>query len=328
MELRKRGREAVEEISKDVGLVAEKVEEIEEKALREVFGLEEWQLQWYRGVSRKTIVWCLAYAVLFYFAMHSVEDAKIPPFDPNERWRVALTALATLLSWITLYFDVWKFVPPEKHDVKKRLLEDNVNGHFSYLTFHIIFCTLLYWNTCLIAEVAWLYGITHDHEVAWARKLLKFTYRGSTLVAAFGVTLAILFLKFNWFEKRWRAEVLEPYKQRGHTWFGPTILFTHLNQTPVALLDMLLIKNRQQLREHAAELELMALFVALYGIYYVTCTHLNFRMSKEYPYPFFRKVLATWKSESMFIAGIIIFINLMTAFMYFLAFWELESILF
>mmetsp|Transcript_21211 Transcript_21211/g.34163 ORF Transcript_21211/g.34163 Transcript_21211/m.34163 type:complete len:380 (-) Transcript_21211:240-1379(-) len=295
---------------------AETILENAEAVVKDIMGFNEWQLKWFRKVSQKTVAWCLFYSIGVYFVVHSLDDPDVPPFHPSESWRVVLTTACTLMAWITLYQDVWVAVPPEVNDVKKRLLEKNLNGHFTYLTFHIIFATFVYWNTCFIAEVTWLYGLNKHENIAWARKLLKFTYSCSGVIAALGVTLAILFLKFNWYEKKWREEILETYTSRGYTDFGPRILFTHLNQTPIALLDMLVIKHRDFLEEHMLAFEVSVVFVALYGIYYISMTHANYRLSSEYPYPFLKVVLASWKSEIIFILAIVVFVNVLVVLMW------------
>ena len=141
----------------------------------------------------------------------------------------------------------------KQNDVKRHLLGQNNCGHFSYLTFWILFAMLVYWNASFIAELVWLWGVAHDQEMIYARKLIKFTYAASPLVGALGPTLTILFLKFNWFEPRWRKEVLELYESRGHTSFKHHVLFTHLNQTPLSFLDVTVIKNRSLLVAHAPE---------------------------------------------------------------------------
>lgn len=276
-----------------------------------------WQVAWYRGVLRKTFVFALAHSLLVWVGLSFMHDdpSVPPPFEESEAWRVVLTAVCCLLAWVTMYLDVWHATPPEHSDPKKVLLEQNVNGHFTYLTFHILFATLFYWNTCLVAELAWLYGLSHDAEMAWARKLLKLCYASSALVSAFGVVLAVLFLKFNWFEPAWRETVLNEYHRRGHTAFGPTILFTHLNQTPASLLDMTVVKNRPLLAASVAGLGYMAAAIAAYSVYYLAGTHINFHLTKEYPYPFFHKVLANWKTETIFVGAIVFFVNFITLFM-------------
>uniref|UniRef100_A0A7S2S1R3 Uncharacterized protein n=1 Tax=Mucochytrium quahogii TaxID=96639 RepID=A0A7S2S1R3_9STRA len=277
---------------------------------------EDWQLEWARSVALKTLMWMLAYVALFAWVISEHNDEAVEPFNADEMWRVYMTGGCAVLSWFTLYTDLMKATPPERGDFKMTLLENNVNGHYSYLTFHIMWLTFLYWTTCLVAEIAWVWGVTHHEDIAWARKVLRFCYASSSVVAGLGVTLAVLFLKFNWFEPKWRKEVLELYEKRGFNFFGPLILFNHLSQTPIAMLDMYLIKNKTLYAITSPEFVTLAVFLACYGIFYISLTHVNFRMSNTYPYPFFHAVFASWKSEVIFVSVIIVFLNMVTAGMY------------
>ncbi|GBG33425.1 Hypothetical Protein FCC1311_096482 [Hondaea fermentalgiana] len=302
-------KSVLETLEQNAEALLETAEEVVEEVVKDAFGFNDWQLKWFRAVMRKTVLWTLLYIAAIALLVHNMEDPVVPPFAAEETWRVVLTGLGTLLAWVTIYVEIWLSTPPEEKDVKLNLLGKNVNGHFTYLTFHIILATLIYWNMCFMAELAWVYGVTNNQDIAWARKLLKASYMGSGMVGAFGVALALLFLKFNWFEPKWRKTVLETYHSRGHTSFGPKMLFTHLNQTPLAVFDMLIIKERAFIREHMLEFKATVLFVALYGSYYIFMTHVNYRLSNEYPYPFLHKMLATWRSEMIFIFGIVVFIN-------------------
>mmetsp|Transcript_11616 Transcript_11616/g.29475 ORF Transcript_11616/g.29475 Transcript_11616/m.29475 type:complete len:341 (-) Transcript_11616:117-1139(-) len=279
-------------------------------------GLEEWQRKWYAHVYRKTLVWVALFLALVGYAVTEVEDPHVPPFDPSEAWRVWLTLCGALLAWSTLFFDIYFGTPPAKGDPKEILMGKNFNGKFSYFTFYIIFSFTVYWTSCLVAEVAWLWGYAHYQEVVWARKLLKFTYAGAPLISALGVMLTLLFLKFNWFEPSWQREVLGRYHQRGQVWFGPTMLFTHLNQTPISLLDVAFIKNRKFAEAHRPEFIVFAAILVAFTVFFVVSTHLNFSLTKHYPYPIFSKFLGTtWKAELTFIGTQTLVTILMTAAM-------------
>ncbi len=109
--------------------------------------------------------------------------------------------------------------------------------------------------------------------------------------------------------------MLERYRARGHHLFGPKALFTHLNQTPVALLDLGLVKHRGMLEKHTADLHAAAAALILLALLYTASLHLNFRLSGCYPNPFLHKVMLSWRSEAAFVAAIVLFAGTLTLIM-------------
>ena len=75
---------------------------------------EDWQIVWYRGVLRKTLMCGVLLLGLLTFAVTRQEDhPELPPFDPTETWRVVLTGIGAAFSIITVYYDLYHATPPE-----------------------------------------------------------------------------------------------------------------------------------------------------------------------------------------------------------------------
>ncbi len=275
----------------------------------------EWQRRWWWQVARKTLVWSAALVALLNVVLAQSEDAALPAPGPEALRRAWLSVLGAALAWLTLYLTVVRSEPPEQGDVKLHLLAGGATGHYAYFTFWIVSLFAAYWSACAAGELLWALGHAQGEGFAWSRKLLRAAYAGSSLVAALGVALGAIFLRFNWFEPRWRETVLERYRARGRRLFGAKALFTHLNQTPLALLDVGLVKHRGMLEEHTAGLAAAAAALVLLALLYTASIHLNFRLSGCYPYPFLHKVMLSWRSEAAFVAAIVLFAGALTLLM-------------
>jgi len=271
-------------------------------ALVASMGWKAWQLEWYYSKMRKTLPFCFIHFLAYVLAAYStpVSSLSVQPHTP----RCIATGFFFCIAWLTFYLDVCKSVPPEKGDFKEQLLRLNVNGLFSYFTFHIIFLECIYWSMCFLAEV-WLFINPQD---AYLSHLMAFNYSIASIVSALGPALGMLFLKFNWYESDWRSQVLQVYESRGYVHLGSMLLFTHLNQFPVALLDMMVLKDHQFLQNSMPNIESTSLAISMYAMYYVAFTHVNYRYSGGYPYPFFSVVLKTWSSEILFVFGVFCFV--------------------
>jgi hypothetical protein len=212
-------------------------------------------------------------------------------------------------------------------DNKWGLMDDGILGDFTYLTFNILIGHVLYWPCCLFAEVAW-YVLHHEdakdivptivaqignpEDSTWApyaRNLLLFCYSLSVFSATLGTVLCFLFLKFNWFEPVWRRDVLEVYYARGQYSFGTKALFNHLNQLPLAFLDIMVLKDDTMLRRVLISPQTLILMSVLYMGIFVFFTHLNYRVNGgKYAYPIFSEVFATWGIELAFLAAVSLFV--------------------
>jgi hypothetical protein len=122
--------------------------------------------------------------------------------------------------------------------------------------------------------------------------------------------LTILFLKYNWFEPQWRRDVLDVYLARGNHSFVPKILFTHLNQLPIALLDVTLLKQNHGglFAQVTPPLSTLLCLCFGYSLCYLAFTHANHRLNKGiYPYPFLDKLLSKWSLEILFFVALSLF---------------------
>lgn len=198
-----------------------------------------------------------------------------------------------------------------KDDNKYHLLGKNIGGHFSYLTVNILYTHCAYWLACLATEIAWEHG--YGRTSKFTRQLVYFTHMFASISAALGIVLTILYLKFNYFEPKWRETVLKVYRERGHHMFEIKSLFVHLNQFPIALCDLFIIKNEALLKQYTPTTFQILVFAVLYTLAYVSWTHLNHYITGGYyPYPFLEKAFASWNSEISFVAGIIFFVTTCT----------------
>lgn len=198
-----------------------------------------------------------------------------------------------------------------------------MNGRFGYLTVNIVCFHLIYWPLCLLAELFRARGLSKTHVLA--RKLIGFTYATSVISGTFGIVLTILFLKFNWYEPKWRKNVLELYRSRGFVWIGPKVLFIHVNQIFVSFIDVLVIKDRKLLAQATPPLLWISWINCYITVAYVCSIHMNRWWSDGYvPYPFLTKVLKTWKGECLFTLGVTVFNILCSLQLYYLATNEIE----
>ena len=236
--------------------------------------------------------------------------------------RSVASVLCALFAVFALYVDVARGTPPRRGDRKWKLLGRGVGGHFSFLTVHIITLQACYWVVCALTELAWIHVL--DETPAIRRTLAKAvtaTYAFSVFSSTLGTVLTLLFLKFNWYEPAWRRDVLEMYLRRGNRAFVRKILVTHIPQLPIAVLDLVVLKQTHGILE-AVTPSLWTLLVgsAVYASAYLAFTHLNFRLNGGvYPYPFLDKVLATWSSELTFFAVLTLFVFGVCAAYHFLA---------
>lgn len=292
----------------------------------------EEQLQWYRLVCLKDVKFYVGYTLAFtVFALTRtpcpVDLSGKDGLLLSAQSRAACTCLFALVAVITLGIDILYSTAPEMADRKWHLLLDwrGSNfasslskdgwtwfgpGHFSYLTVHILTTQAIYFSMAALTEIACLFS---DSQVI--RKAVTATNQFAVFNSSLGTLLTILFLKFNWFEPSWRRGTLEMYLARGKTSFQRKVLFTHLNQICIALLDLLVVKRNHKLLSWATP-SLSNLFAVsfVYVLSYIMFTHYNYHHNGGYyPYPFMDKMLSSWGTEISFILGL-------SAFCFFIVF--------
>lgn len=279
------------------------------------------QLKWFREVSKKDIKFYVLYVIAFGVFVYMCEPCPAGHWGTDGRLlsnaqRVWITVFFGFMAVITLYIDIVHGSPPEPGDRKWRLLLDGVSGHFSYLTVNILTLWAVYWSLAAITEVLWAYD---DSEIV--RQMVTAVYSFAVISSAFGTVLTLLFLKFNWYNESWRKETLEMYERRGNTKFRTKILFTHLNQLPIAFFDVVVLKQNHYILLWATPSLFVTCMGSLaYAVGYLIFTHFNYRVNGQvYPYSFMDTMLVSWKVEIMFILVLAVFIVFVTAFYYFIA---------
>ena len=283
--------------------------------------LRSQQLEWFREVVKKDSKFYLAYILAFGFFILKSEPcptgfAGVDGTLVSSQTRVLLTALFAIIALYTLWVDIYHSTLPEPGDRKWKLLLHGSSGHFSYLTVNIITTWSIYWPLCALVEYLW-----RTSETELIRKAVTCCYSFAVFSSSLGTLLSLLFLQFNWFNESWRKETLELYESRGNKTFKIKILFTHLNQLPIAFFDIAVLKQNHHILENSTpRLQTLILVSFLYVLGYVSFTHFNFRVNGGvYPYSFMDATLSSWKSELIFIAFVSLFCFLVTAFYHFIA---------
>ena len=139
-------------------------------------------------------------------------------------------------------------------------------------------------------------------------QLLVMTHAFACFAAVVGIALTVLFLKLNWFEPKWRKEVLEATNQRGVN-FTEITLVSHLPPLPVAILDCFLAKRPGVFPLDMRNVMNVALFASCYCGFYVVLTLMNYKLVGRYPYPFMRALKRPWHWLA-FLVGLLVLANL------------------
>ena len=273
---------------------------------------QPYQRAWYANlVAGKDAAFALAYV-----ACTAAYVALTPPyrgatrsgskFFSNET-RACVTVALAAFAVAVMYVDIFKSTPPRRGDRKWVLLGGGFAGHFSFLTVHILMAQVSYWTLCAALEVAWVCAARlPDWGVELLERAVAAAYSMTVFSSVLGVVLTLLFLKFNWFEAAWRRDVLEMYLKRGNRMFVRKVLITHLPQLPIALFDLVALKQTHGILEACTPsvVALLAVSVAYSGTY-LALTHAAHRANGGvYPYPFLDKVFATWRGELVFYTAI------------------------
>ena len=279
------------------------------------------QVVWFRKVARKDMKFYVFYVLAFVgFILycppspqgHGGKDGRLI----SKEARVVLTAVCALVAWFTLFVDIYHGTPAQPGDRKWHLLLDGHSGHFSYLTINILTTWAVYWPFSAAAELFWLYS-----ESELVLKAVTATYAFAVFSSTLGTLLTLLFLKFNWYDKSWRRETLDMYDRRGNKMFRRKILFTHLNQMPIAFFDVVVLKQNHHILEWATPaLSTVLIACFTYSLAYLAFTHFNYRTNGGvYPYTFMDEILKTWKSEITFFVALSLFCFVVCVFYYFVA---------
>lgn len=188
-----------------------------------------------------------------------------------------------LAAGVTCAFvvDMYGF-PPAQMDQEVYTLHQSV-GRPGFLTFWIGSLMTVYCLASWIAELSLLLGRTQY-------KLLVFCHASAVFVDTLAVVLALLFLKFNYFEEKWRRDMKEYWEKRGYP-YGSRSLFVHLVPSVAAVLDMLIktLMQRANRVNFTPPYLQNVIQVVLFTAAYVSWIHLWWHVSnyKVWPYPFF-----------------------------------------
>ena len=282
--------------------------------------LPELQAAWKRRVLAKSgaMLAIYLYALRAWVNADSSDAAEVAnaeavreaQLENGSGMKLALTALCCFLATLTNAMEFFAFPAPHLSDKKWVVMGDGLGGHFVYLTIHITVLQQIYWTACFLAGAGF---------VEWPALTFS-AYRLTPFISGIAIALGLLFLKLNWFEPGWRKEVLEAYRGRGEWTFGPMVLFTHLNQTLTAILDVAVIKRDSLAPLAAPAASQLLKWCLAYSFIYVVFTHINYWWNGgSWPYPILDIVFKKSSTKIAFIAAVTMFIFICaSAFLFFI----------
>lgn len=230
-------------------------------------------------------------AALFAASRAFAEPAAATPFSAARCAAVGVLALAACYALAT---DAYRNPPSLQgsaaHACARYL------GPYAYFTKHALTIQAAHLTTSLVAEVG------------GDRRLLASTHAFASFAAVVGVALTVLFLRLNWFDASWRAEVLVRENDRMRGAFTGITLTAHLVALPVALADAYLAKRPYVYPLNAASIARVTAFACVYPPLYCGATLANYAAVGHYPYPFMRS-LATTAHWVAFCGALIVLLN-------------------
>lgn len=289
------------------------------------------QRRWLLKTLAKDVKAHFVYVSVFLLLISSQpDDLSFLPHAEVSRGRMYLTLFASSLSVFTIYFNIFHATPPEKTDIRFKLFDKNLGGHFSFLTINILTFQAYHWIFTLLAELLHFMDFTRPSDQSshadsafisvFSRKIFLFTHSSTVFNATLGLVVGLLFLKFVYFEPVWRETVLKNLIKRGYIYSGYKTLFIHMNQTPIALLDLLFIKDRSVLRAYSPSLLMCACLSLLTGLVFHYWTKLNWWTTDGLlPYPFYMKIMGDLKKEAIFITSVSSLVLMLSFGVHFLA---------
>mmetsp|Transcript_6260 Transcript_6260/g.9692 ORF Transcript_6260/g.9692 Transcript_6260/m.9692 type:complete len:169 (-) Transcript_6260:119-625(-) len=132
--------------------------------------------------------------------------------------------------------------------------------------------------------------------------LLTASYTMAVFAATIGIMLTLLFLKFNYFEKKWQEEVAAAWELRGFP-FSRLTLISHCLSLPVGVLDVVLVRDRRFLTLCNPTLAVNLVFALMFAGSWYAFIHVLWRATdyKCWPYPFLHEFNTMLKRLAFFV---------------------------
>lgn len=238
-------------------------------------GWDEEELATARKANLKYLVF-IAFVALVHSGLTAL-PFRWDPLPEASVWRTIAQCVLAAGMLMEIVLDAFAYPPLTKTD-NAWLLVRNA-GKPIFLTSWLLTIQFVHESAGAAAEVSLLLGTP-------LTGLVHVNYAAAILVGTLGTALALLFLKFNYFEEKWRIEIKDLWEKRGFR-FGLLSLLGHLPSLPIAFLDIG-IKDSTFMHLCTPSLIVQLGVVAGFTIMYNLWMHVWWAASgfKSWPYPF------------------------------------------
>lgn len=266
---------------------------------------------WYKIIKPKTLrgfkVWVLFVISALFFVNTRFIQAKYPDFSGKEsvgKGKLLVTYLLGGINIFVLYFNLIHLYPPLKTSNIYQLLKFNNLGQYAFLTVNILTSQFYYWLITIIYVTLNFFGFKYQ-------KILKnfgiLSYSMCTINTTLAIIMGLLFMRFVYFNKKWRSTSLNHQIKKRLTNFGEKALFQHLVQIPCCLLDITFVKNHDLLERYTLSYPKLVFILLLFTFVYYFVMRLDFVLTKQSPYDFLDKIIGYPVKEAMLLSGVVVF---------------------
>jgi len=257
-----------------------------------------------RWVNRLSSIKSLAFFLVLATAYGGALLAQAPagPLPPPSPWRAAAECVLAAAMLVELAVDSWALPMTRREEEVFPLIR--MAGRMPYLTTWILYCQTIEMVVSAAGEVLLVLGVS-------CPKLMTMAYECAIFAAAIGILLTLLFLKFNYFEEKWREEVAKVVKRSGVPYFHLSLL-AHLPSLPVAVLDIAVVRNARFLYLSKLPLSLNVGLAFGFAASYFGLIHILWWASgyRNWPYPFLHDLDTASKRLAFFAVIFLAFASL------------------
>jgi hypothetical protein len=181
------------------------------------------------------------------------------PHIPHAPFHVLASMALFFLSTTALFAEFIVCPAPKKGEMGWRTL--GTIGHAAYFTVQTLMLQTIYSGFTFAA------GLSESPALAALVQYL------AVWIGTQGIALTLLFFKHNWYEPRWRRDVLTMMETMYPRW-GFLMLYSHTVPCIVAVADLLLLKDPAALYNHGMSLGTLSLVTLVYATLYTAWTKL------------------------------------------------------
>ena len=240
----------------------------------------------------------------------------------SQRTRLILTFSCAAIAFITYYVEVFLAAPMGSEDLIWQILLNGFAGYFNFLTVRSEFGLCLYWTVSSYGEYTWCRSTHARFRPRPRNRAIIAAYTSAIFFACLGSMTSALFLRFNWFDPAFQKQVIQVFENEGNPYFKYKLLATHLNQLPIAILDICVIKQTRVrlLARCIPSLRLLLLFCILTTCSYLALVKISFQVNGgSWTYPLKRATFSSLTGELALLVGITTFAFGVCAIFHFLA---------